>query len=108
MVILFDINDLFADIFETTKMVEQGNTLLVPPSQWSFIMSTPRSTNSDTTIAQYIVNNSPYINSMEDIIAVNECQASLNPELSEDALFGLLLPYQRFGTPREVDSISVA
>lgn len=30
--ILFDINDLFADIFETTKMKERANTLLLPPS----------------------------------------------------------------------------
>lgn len=84
--ILFDINDGFADIFETTKMVEQGNTLMLPPNQWSFIMSTPRSANSDTTIAMYIVQNSPYINSIEDIIPVNECAAANNPLLSTDAM----------------------
>ncbi len=84
--ILFDINDLFADIFETTKMVERGNTLLLPPAQWSFIMSTPRSTNSDTTIAQYIANNSPYLTSVEDIIPVNEFAAANNPLLSTDAM----------------------
>lgn len=84
--ILFDINDLFADIFETTKMVERGNTLLLPPSQWSYIMSTPRSDNSDTTIAQYVAMNSPYLNSIEDIIPVNECSAENNPLLSADAM----------------------
>lgn len=84
--ILFDVNDLFADIFETTKMVEQGNTLLLPPAQWSYIMSTPRSSNSDTTIAQYLASNSPYLNSIDDIIPVNECSAANNPELSEDAM----------------------
>jgi len=84
--ILFDINDLFADIFETTKMVERGNTLLLPPSQWSYIMSTPRSATSDTTIAQYVAMNSPYLNSIEDIIPVNECAAANNPLLSTDAM----------------------
>lgn len=84
--ILFDINDLFADIFETTKMVERGNTLLLPPSQWSYIMSTPRSANSDTTIAQYVAMNSPYLNSIADIIPVNECAADNNPLLSTDAM----------------------
>lgn len=84
--ILFDVNDLFADIFETTKMVERGNTLLIPPAQWSYIMSTPRSANSDTTIAQYLVQNSPYLNSMEDIIPLNECHAANNPLLSTDAM----------------------
>lgn len=84
--ILFDVNDLFADIFETTKMVERGNTLLLPPAQWSYIMSTPRSINSDTTIAQYLAQNSPYLNSIDDIIPVNECAAANNPLLSTDAM----------------------
>ena len=84
--ILFDINDLFADIFETTKMVERGNTLLLPPAQWSYIMSTPRAANSDTTIAQFIAQNSPYLSSIEDIIPVNECAAANNPELASDAM----------------------
>lgn len=84
--ILFDINDLFADIFETTKMVEQGNTLLLPPAQWSYIMSTPRATNSDTTIAQYVAQNSPYLTSIDDIIPVNECLAANNAEITNDAM----------------------
>lgn len=84
--ILFDVNDLFADIFETTKMVERGNTLMLPPAQWSYIASTPRSSNSDTTILQYLVQNSPYLNSEDDIIPVNECAAENNPLLSTDAM----------------------
>lgn len=84
--ILFDINDLFADIFETTKMVEQGNTLLLPPAQWSYIMSTPRASNSDTTIAQFVAANSPYLSSTDDIIPVNECSAANNPGLVTDAM----------------------
>lgn len=84
--VLFDINDGFADIFETTKMVERGDTVLLPPAQWSYIMSTPRSSTSDTTIAQYVVSNSPYINSLDDIIPVNECAAENNPELASDAM----------------------
>lgn len=84
--ILFDINDLFADIFETTKMVESGNTLMLPPNQWSYIMATPRSANSDTTIAQYIAQNSPFLNSVDDIIPVNECAAANNPLLATDAM----------------------
>lgn len=84
--ILFDVNDLFADIFETTNMVERGNTLLLPPAQWSYIASTPRATNSDTTILQYLAMNSPYLNSVDDIIPVNECNAANNPLLASDAM----------------------
>lgn len=70
--ILFDINDIFADVYETTKMVEKADTLLLPVAQWSYIMSTPRSSNSDTTIAQYVAQNSPYLTSVDDMIPVNE------------------------------------
>jgi hypothetical protein len=84
--ILFDVNELFADIFETTSMVEQGNTLLLPPSQWAYIMSTPRATNSDTTIGMFIAQNSPFLSSVDDIIPCNECVAANNPLLSADAM----------------------
>lgn len=89
--ILFDVNDLFADIFETTKMVERGNTLMLPPNQWSYISSTARSANSDTTILQYLAQNSPYLNSPEDVIPVNECSAADNPLYSND----LMVAYDR-------------
>lgn len=84
--ILFDVNDAFADVFETTLMVEKPNKLWLPPSQYSFIMSHPRSTRSDTTIAQYLVNNSKYISSMEDIVPLNECRAANNPNFNNDLM----------------------
>lgn len=65
--ILFDINALFGQVFTTTKQVERPDSLLLPTAQWNYIVSTPRSDNSDTTILQYVVQNSPYINSADDI-----------------------------------------
>jgi len=65
--ILFDVNALFAQVFETTKQVEKPDTLCLPTAQYSFIANTPRSTTSDTTILQYLVQNSIYINSVDDI-----------------------------------------
>lgn len=70
--ILFDINDLLGDIFTNTLQVERPDTLLLPTAQWSYIASTPRSDNSDTTILQYVVANSPYLNSAADIIPLAE------------------------------------
>ena len=84
--ILFDINDLFADIFDTTLMVESGNTVLLPPRQWLLITTTARSATSNTTIAQFVVDNSPFLNSIADLIPVNECAAAQNPLLSDDAM----------------------
>lgn len=84
--ILFDVNDLFADIFETTKMKERGNTLLLPPAQWSYISSTPRASNSDTTILKFLTQNSPYLSSEADVIPVNECDSASNPEYATDVM----------------------
>lgn len=70
--ILEDVNDLFGTIYEVTRKKERANTLLLPVRKWNYIMSTPRSENSDTTIAQYLVTNSPFLTSLEDIFAVPE------------------------------------
>lgn len=70
--IIADVTTLFNSIFEDSEMVEAPNTLLIPPAQWGYINSTPRSSNSDTTILQYIVNNSPYLKSEADIMPINE------------------------------------
>lgn len=70
--ILFDINDLLADIFVDSLQVERADTLALPTAQWSFIAATPRSDNSDTTILGYIVANSPYLNSEADVVPLSE------------------------------------
>lgn len=74
--ILLDINSIFDDIFESTKGVENADTLLLPLSQWSLIMTTARSTTSDTTIANYVVANSPWLKTLANIIPVNELKGA--------------------------------
>ena len=74
--ILFDINAAFAQVFETTNEVEKPDTLLLPTAQWSYIASTPRSDNSDTTILQYVVQNSPYISTVADIKSLPELKGA--------------------------------
>ena len=70
--ILFDINDMFGDINSSTGGNESADTLALPIAQWNYIMGTPRSANSDTTIGQYIANNSPFLDSVNDIIKIEE------------------------------------
>lgn len=65
--ILFDVNDFMGDVFVDTLQVERPDTLLLPTAQWNYIAGTPRSDNSDTTILQWLINNSPYLSSAEDI-----------------------------------------
>jgi len=70
--ILFDINDFMGDIFVDTLQVERPSTLLLPTSQWNYIAGTPRSENSDTTILQWLITNSPYLSSAADIVPISE------------------------------------
>lgn len=71
--ILFDINDFMGDIFVDTLQVERPTRLCLPTAQWNYIAGTPRSeTQSDTTILQWLVSNSPYLTSENDIIPLTE------------------------------------
>ena len=70
--IIFDINDLFGDIFADTLQVEAADTLLMPTAQWNYITATPRATNSDTSILKWLVANSPFLKSADDIIPTPE------------------------------------
>jgi hypothetical protein len=68
--ILFDINDLLGGIYEDTQGSCMPNKLLIPPNQWSLLMSTPRATGSDMSIGAWVAANSPFLTSVADIIAV--------------------------------------
>jgi len=70
--ILFDVNDLMGDIFADTLQVERPNTLLLPTKQWNYIASTPRADNSDTSILQWLVANSPFLSNVNDVIPTPE------------------------------------
>lgn len=66
--IIKDINGILNGIVSLTKGVETPNRLLLPIEQYTFITSTPRSSTSDTTIAEYVMKNNPYL---EEIIPWN-------------------------------------
>ncbi len=55
--IIRDVNKLINDIIVNTKEVESPNTVLFPTSVWALLKSTPRSPNSETTIAQFLMEN---------------------------------------------------
>lgn len=74
--VVADVNNAFAEMFNSTNMVENANKMVIPPLQYSLITSTPRTDISDTTIAKFIVANSQYINSLDDIIPVREMRGA--------------------------------
>jgi len=65
--ILFDVNDLMGDIFVDSLQIERASTLLLPTANWNYIFSTPSSEYRDTSIAAWLVANSPYLSSESDI-----------------------------------------
>lgn len=70
--ILQDVNNLFGTVYEQTLKKERPTRLLVPILQWNYIMSTARSEVTDTTIASFLVQNSPWLSSLDDIMAIAE------------------------------------
>lgn len=74
--ILFDVNTALSDVNVDSETVESPDTLALPAAQWDYIMGTPRSDNSDTTIAQYIATNSPYLTGIDKIVKLKELKGA--------------------------------
>lgn len=73
--ILFDVLDLFADTIATTNEVERPDTLLLPVYQKELLLQ-PRSELSDSTILKFLIDNIPYLSSVEDIIGVPQLKGA--------------------------------
>lgn len=73
--ILASVNALFTAIDQNSFGKHRGNTLLLPRDRWNYIMTTRSAATAatDMTIARFLVANSPYLGSLDDIKAVNEC-----------------------------------
>jgi hypothetical protein len=63
--ILRDLNNFVNGIFSLTNGVESPDTLVMPIDQFTYISSTARSANSDTTILDYFLKNNPLIKRVE-------------------------------------------
>jgi len=84
--IIFDINAVLGDVWEGTAMIESANKIMIPPAQWNYIASTPRASNSDTTIASFVGDASPFLGSAADIVPVNECSTQFNAVITNDVM----------------------
>jgi hypothetical protein len=71
-----DVNLMFRTVFETTKMVERPDKLLLTPGNYAIFMETALSIDNNMTIAQWFVKNSPYIKSLDDIVPVLELEGA--------------------------------
>lgn len=59
--IIRDMNGIVNSVFVTTNGVKRADELWLPLAQYTYIASTPRSANSDTTILDYFLTNNPFI-----------------------------------------------
>jgi len=71
--IIRDLNGVANKAMADTLGIHAADTLLLPIAKYTYIASTPRSANSDTTILQYFLQNNPFIKSVE---WVNELQGA--------------------------------
>lgn len=69
--ILIDLNAGILSIIDTSKGVHIPDTVILPPKEWGYIASTPRSSNSDTTILEFFLKSNPGVKSVE---WANECK----------------------------------
>lgn len=63
--VLRDLNGMATQVSKVTKGVESPNTMLLPLDVWNDLTTRPRSDNSDTTILDYFLNQSPHIQQVE-------------------------------------------
>lgn len=74
--IVRDVTGLVNAVVETTNGREAPDTLLLPIAQFNIIANLQMSTNSDTTVMQYILKNNPYLKSIEWVSELNAAGAS--------------------------------
>jgi len=63
--ILKDLNDAVNGVVDLTNGAEQPNTVVLPIAQYTLISTTRADSGTDTTILDYFIQNSPFIDSVE-------------------------------------------
>jgi hypothetical protein len=63
--IIGDVQVLFSAIVNATEGMERPNTLLIPDSQYAALATRPRSTTSDTTILNFLLQSIPGLTAIE-------------------------------------------
>lgn len=69
--VLRDLNGMVAKMLELTQNVETPDTLLLDHETHADLATRPRSDNSDTTILEFFLKNSPYVKNVEVVPELN-------------------------------------
>lgn len=72
---LLEVNLLFSSIDQESMGKHRPDTLLLPRDVWNYFMTTRSAATAatDMTIAKFLVANSPYLSSIDDMKPINEC-----------------------------------
>lgn len=70
--ILRDLNSMATAIHSVSNGVEFPDTLLLPITQYNLIFTTPRAANSDKSIGQWFLENSPHINNVDWLTEIKD------------------------------------
>lgn len=70
--LLADVVFMYNAVLAASRGKKKPNKLLLDPTEWSRLMTTPRSDTSDTTIAAWLVANTPFLTSLSDIMMIPE------------------------------------
>lgn len=73
--ILNDVSLAYQRVAVATLNVHRPDTLLLPDATYTLIATTPRSTTTDTTILQYMLQNFPFLTSIEPWYRLNTASA---------------------------------
>jgi hypothetical protein len=60
-----ELNAYVNSVNALTKTTAFVDTLVLPADEYAYVMSTPRSPNSDTTIGQFLILNNPFLKTIE-------------------------------------------
>lgn len=93
--ILRDMNDLVNGIVTRTNGAEQPDTLVMPIEQYTKITTTNAGTGTDTTIAQFFLNNSPFVNALEWSNEVSAAQRTANLGGDDQYTGDIMIAYRR-------------
>lgn len=70
--VIADLTSACAGMYADTKMLFRPNKILMSVAKKQYLMNTPRSIHSDTSIMDWFLANNEFITSKDQIVAVNE------------------------------------
>jgi len=83
--IIEDISLMVQTMRDSSKGIHSGDTLVLPIAQYTIITTLPRSANSDTTIAEFVLKNKAY--GIRQIEWLNELKTAFTSGTKDGAIF---------------------